>query len=158
MNYINFFTLNGVQGIEYINVSEQVCDFVRFAEEIVRFAEEFVRFQKNLFILQKNLFVLQKNLFILQKNMEAVKVEPDSDDETHHMFSQNEYCVTDEKDGYPVRAELFVVKDECEVSSRIHHCLFHYYLALLSCACCVSLRLVSDLFYRDVSIASHVSN
>ena len=60
-------------------------------------------------------------MFALQKNMEAVKVEPDSDDDTRHMSSQNEYYVTDEKDGYPVRAELFVVKGEREVSSRIHH-------------------------------------
>jgi len=69
-------------------------------------------------------------VFVLQKNMEAVKVEPDSDDDTHRMFPQDEYCMTDQKDGYPVHAELFVVKGEHEVSSRIHHYLFNYYLAL----------------------------
>ena len=61
-------------------------------------------------------------VFVLQRNMEAVKVEPDSDDDTHQTSSQNEYSMTDEKDGYPAHAELFIVKGEREVSSRIHHC------------------------------------
>ena len=79
--------------------------------------------------------------FVLQKNMEAVKVEPDSDDETHRTSSQNEYCVTNDKDNYPVRAELFIVKDECEVSFHIHHYLFDY-LIVLYChvhvvCCCI---------------------
>ena len=69
-------------------------------------------------------------VFVLQKNMEAVKVEPDSDDETHQTSSQNEYCMMDNKDGYPVHAELFIVKGEREVSSSLHRCLFDYYLVL----------------------------
>jgi hypothetical protein len=58
-------------------------------------------------------------VFVLQENMESVKVEPDSDDETHQTSSQNEYCMTDDKDNYPVHAELFIVKGEREVSSHI---------------------------------------
>jgi hypothetical protein len=68
-------------------------------------------------------------VFVLQKNMEAVKVEPDSDDEAHHMPSQDEYCITDEKDYYPVHAEFFVVKSEREVSSSLYRYLFDYRLA-----------------------------
>ena len=55
-------------------------------------------------------------VFVLQKNMEAIKVEPDSDDETHQTSPQNEYFMTDEKDAYPVHAEFLVVKAEHEVS------------------------------------------
>lgn len=69
-------------------------------------------------------------VFVLQKNMEAIKVEPDSDDETHQTSSRNEYCMTDVQDNYPVHAELFVVKAEREVSSSIHHYLFYYLLVL----------------------------
>jgi hypothetical protein len=67
---------------------------------------------------------------VLQKNMEAVKMEPDSDDETHQTPSQNEYCMTDEKDNYPVHAEFFVVKAEHEVIPSLYHSLFDYRLAL----------------------------
>jgi hypothetical protein len=59
--------------------------------------------------------------------MEAIKVEPDSDDETHRTSPQNEYFMTDEKDAYPVHAEFLVVKAEHEVSSSLHCCLFGYY-------------------------------
>jgi hypothetical protein len=65
-------------------------------------------------------------VFVLQKNMEAVKVEPDSEDETHQMTSQNEYCMTDDKDNYPLHAEFFVVKAEHEVSSSLYHYVFDY--------------------------------
>jgi hypothetical protein len=60
--------------------------------------------------------------------MEAIKVEPDSDDETHQTSLQNEYFMTDEKESYPVRAELIVVKAEHEVSYHLCHCLFDYCL------------------------------
>ena len=69
-------------------------------------------------------------VFVLQKNMDAVKVEPDSDDETHQTSSQNEYCMTDEKNDYPVHAEFFVVKSEHEVSCSLHHYLFDYHFVL----------------------------
>jgi hypothetical protein len=69
-------------------------------------------------------------VFVLQKNMEAVKVEPDSDDETHQTSSQNEYCMMDDKDNYPVRVELFIVKGEREVSSHIYCYLFDYLIVL----------------------------
>lgn len=69
-------------------------------------------------------------MFVLQKNMESVKVEPDSDDESHRTSSQNKYCVTDDKDNYPVHAELFIVKGEREVSSHIRHYLFDYLIVL----------------------------
>jgi hypothetical protein len=69
-------------------------------------------------------------VFVLQKNMEAIKVEPDSDDETHQTSPQNDYFVTDEKDSYPVHSEFLVVKAEHEVSSSINHYLFAFYLVL----------------------------
>ena len=69
-------------------------------------------------------------MFVLQKNMEAIKVEPDSDDETHQMSPPNEYFMTDVQDNYPVRAEFLAVKAEHEVSSSIHHYLFAVYLVL----------------------------
>jgi hypothetical protein len=62
--------------------------------------------------------------------MEAVKVEPDSDDETHQTSPQNEYFMTDEKESYPLHAEFLVVKAEHEVSYHLHHYLFDYYLVL----------------------------
>ena len=69
-------------------------------------------------------------MYVFQKNMESVKVEPDSDDESHRTSSQNKYCVTDDKDNYPVHAELFIVKGEREVSSHIRHYLFDYLIVL----------------------------
>jgi len=63
-------------------------------------------------------------VFVLQKNMEAIKVEPDSDDETHQMSPQNEYFMTDDKDAYPVHAEFLLMKAEHEVSSSLQHHLF----------------------------------
>lgn len=69
-------------------------------------------------------------VFVLQKNMEAIKVEPDSDDETHRTSPQNEYFVTDEKNAYPVHAEFLVVKAEHEVGSSLHHYLFDYHPVL----------------------------
>jgi hypothetical protein len=51
--------------------------------------------------------------------MDIVKVEPDSDEETHPVSSQNAYYMTDGKHSYPVHAEFFVVKHETEVSSFI---------------------------------------
>jgi hypothetical protein len=53
--------------------------------------------------------------------MEAIKVEPDSDDETHQTSPQNEYFMTDDKDAYPVHAEFLLVKAEHEVSSSLQH-------------------------------------
>jgi len=69
-------------------------------------------------------------VFVLQKNMEAIKVEPDSDDETHQTSPRNEYFMADEKDAYPVHAEFLVVKAEHEVSSSLYHYLFDYYPVL----------------------------
>jgi hypothetical protein len=69
-------------------------------------------------------------VFVLQKNMEAIKVEPDSDDETHHTSPQNEYFVTDGKAAYPVHAEFLVVKAEHEVGFTLHQYLFDYYCVL----------------------------
>jgi len=88
-------------------------------------------------------------VFVLQKNMEAIKVEPDSDDETHQSSPQNEYCVTDEKDAYPVHAEFLVMKAEHEVSSILHHYLFGYY-PVLSRAFCMQLQLVGGVLYMDI--------
>jgi hypothetical protein len=62
--------------------------------------------------------------------MEAIKVEPDSDDETHQTSPRNEYFMADEKESYPVRAELIVVKAEHEVSYHLHHHLFDCCLVL----------------------------
>jgi len=92
-------------------------------------------------------------VFVLQKNMEAIKVEPDSDDETHQTSPQNEYFMTDEKNAYPVHAEFLVVKAEHEVSSSLHHYLFDYYPVLHYC---MQSQLVSGVLYLDIRFSGDV--